>query len=203
MKIKKENQTYPVKTPRCRTPPPSPPLRVVIDLQLRFVVSVAARRDSWPQECVTGLRGGTGTGASEGVELRLPLPEELKHGTAHGDFSRMLVGLPPGGLYESYLLFDNSMLTGTVQKWDEVDAAQEAAAAAEKLELFPRSAASEDAAGSADDGAAGENAKPDEAEAVNAAADIEGEAATEETGDDTISTAGGTSVPRKAGAATA
>lgn len=183
-----------------------------------LVVSVAATRDSWPQECVTGLRGGTGQGASVGMELRLPLPEELKHGTAHGDFSRMLIGMPPGGLYESYLLFDNSMLTGTAQKWNEVEAAQEGAAAVEKLELLPGSAAAEDSGRNAGDGAAGaagdagvagaagvagENAKTGEEEAVNAAADGEGEAAKDKTGDDTSATAGVKSVPRKAGAATA
>jgi hypothetical protein len=42
-----------------------------------------------------------------------------------GDFSRMLVGIPPGGLYESYLLFDNSMLTGTAQQWTEQEAKSE------------------------------------------------------------------------------
>lgn len=92
-----------------------------------------------PKECVSGLRG-TPKGAAEGVELRVPLPEELKHGTAHGDFSRMLLGLPPGGVFESYLLFDNSALTNTAAKWKATEAADEAAAAAEKLELFPEAA---------------------------------------------------------------
>ena len=94
----------------------------------------------------------------------------------------MLIGMPPGGLYESYMLFDNSMLTGTAQKWTEVEAAQEAAAAAEKLELFPEAA--------------------DEGEKEKTAATPDKEE--DKTGDDANEAgAAAKSAPRKAGAATA
>ena len=43
------------------------------------------------------------------TELRLPLPFELRRGAE--DFSRMVLGMPPGGLYEAYKIFDHSMLT--------------------------------------------------------------------------------------------
>ena len=104
----------------------------------------------------------------------------------------MLIGMPPGGLYESYMLFDNSMLTGTAQKWTEVEAAQEAAAAAEKLELFPEAAA--------EGGAAAAAAGAGEGEEEKAAATPD----KEKTGDDANEAgAGAKSAPRKAGAATA
>ena len=79
------------------------------------------RRDA-PAECADA-------DPSEGfVELRVPLPRELGRGA--DDFSRMLLGLPPGGPYEAYLLYDHSMLTGSADVW--LDA--EARAAAEKAE---------------------------------------------------------------------
>ena len=43
------------------------------------------------------------------TELRLPLPFELRRGAE--DFSRMVLGMPPGGLYEAYKIFDHSVLT--------------------------------------------------------------------------------------------
>jgi hypothetical protein len=45
----------------------------------------------------------------EAVEIRLALPFELRRGAQ--DFSRMLLGLPPGGIYEAYKIFDHSALT--------------------------------------------------------------------------------------------
>ena len=62
-----------------------------------------------PKECV-GLRGSL---TYQGVELRMPLPEDLKTGAGSGDFSRVLLGLPPGGIYESFLLRDYSAITGS------------------------------------------------------------------------------------------
>lgn len=43
------------------------------------------------------------------TELRLPLPFELRRGAE--DFSRMVLGMPPGGIYEAYKIFDHSVLT--------------------------------------------------------------------------------------------
>ena len=109
----------------------------------------------------------------------------------------MLIGMPPGGLYESYMLFDNSMLTGTAQKWTEVEAAQEAAAAAEKLELFPEAAAEGSGGGG---GAAA--AAAGEGEEVKAATTPDKEE--DKTGDDANEAGSGAKIaPRKAGAATA
>ena len=160
---------------------------------MRFLV------DSWQQECVTGLRGSVGgKSEAEGVTLRFPLPEELKHGTEHGDFSRMLIGMPPGGLYESYLLFDNSLITGTAQKFiDEEQAQDAAAAAAEKLELFPQSAEASKTGETAEEGE--EKGKTAEAKADG---EVEGEGEGESASDKDGADAGAKSVPRKAGAAT-
>ena len=54
------------------------------------------------------------------VELRVPLPRELGRGA--DDFSRMLLGLPPGGPYEAYLLYDHSVLTGSADVWLDAEA---------------------------------------------------------------------------------
>ena len=71
------------------------------------------RRDA-PAECADA-------DPSEGfVELRVPLPRELGRGA--DDFSRMLLGLPPGGPYEAYLLYDHSMLTGSADVWLDAEA---------------------------------------------------------------------------------
>ena len=43
------------------------------------------------------------------IELRVPLPFELRRGAE--DFSRMMLGMPPGGIYEAYKIFDHSVLT--------------------------------------------------------------------------------------------
>jgi hypothetical protein len=94
-----------------------------------------------------------------------PCPEDLKASATSGDFSRMLIGLPPGGLYESYILRDYSALTGSTAKWadeeqddahvfaPEVAAAAAAAAAAAKLTLGKEgaSAAEEDLKAGAED----------------------------------------------------
>ena len=50
---------------------------------LRVDLAMIKLKRTAPKQCVTGLRGGGGR--SQGVELRIPLPEELKHGTAHGE----------------------------------------------------------------------------------------------------------------------
>ena len=136
------------------------------------------------------MRGSVGgKSEAEGVTLRFPLPEDLKHGTEHGDFSRMLIGMPPGGLYESYLLFDNSLITDTARKFVDAEQAQDVAAAAAKLELSPRSAD------------ASKTGEPEE-EGKIAEANGEGEGETETASDEDGADAGANSVPRKAGAAT-
>ena len=88
------------------------------------------RRDA-PAECADA-------NPAEGfVELRVPLPRELGRGA--DDFSRMLLGLPPGGPYEAYLLYDHSTLTGSADVW--LDA--EARAAAENAEAEAEAEATE------------------------------------------------------------
>ena len=51
------------------------------------------------------------------TELRLPLPFELRRGAE--DFSRMMLGMPPGGIYEAYKIFDHSVLTRSAEAYLE------------------------------------------------------------------------------------
>jgi hypothetical protein len=111
------------------------------------------------------------------TELRLPLPFELRRGAE--DFSRMVLGMPPGGLYEAYKIFDHSVLTRSADAYllDE-DADEDADA------LF----------GDDDDDADDDDAPPDGDTASGADAN-EGD---ESLGDGAAVTA--TNVPRKAAA---
>ena len=111
------------------------------------------------------------------TELRLPLPFELRRGAE--DFSRMVLGMPPGGLYEAYKIFDHSVLTRSADAYllDE-DADEDADA------LF----------GDDDDDADDDDAPPDGDTASGADAN-EGD---ESLGDGAAVTA--TNAPRKAAA---
>ena len=79
---------------------------------------VKLKRDA-PESCLgeDKASGETRTGSSEAVELRLPLPYELRRGAE--DFSRMMLGMPPGGLYEAYKIFDHSVLTRSAEAYLE------------------------------------------------------------------------------------
>ena len=93
------------------------------------------RRDA-PEEC---LEGPALQAANPGeppraapthfVEIRVPLAEELKRGAE--DFSRAVLALPPGGLYEAYSLYDNSKITDSARVWLEAEAELEAEREAE------------------------------------------------------------------------
>ena len=74
-----------------------------------------------PASCL-GDEEESGKASSEAVELRLPLPFELRRGAE--DFSRMMLGMPPGGIYEAYKIFDHSVLTRSAEAYleeEEVD----------------------------------------------------------------------------------
>ena len=69
-----------------------------------------------PESCL-GDEEESGKASSEAVELRLPLPFELRRGAE--DFSRMMLGMPPGGIYEAYKIFDHSVLTRSAEAYLE------------------------------------------------------------------------------------
>ena len=69
------------------------------------------------------------------TELRLPLPFELRRGAE--DFSRMVLGMPPGGLYEAYKIFDHSVLTRSAEAYLEEEEEEDAADDADEADDAP------------------------------------------------------------------
>jgi hypothetical protein len=68
-----------------------------------------------PESCFALLETEETVSAEEFVEIRVPLPPDLQHGAS--GFSKMMLGIPPGGIYELYKIFDVSMLTRSASKW--------------------------------------------------------------------------------------
>mgnify|MGYP004404635333 CR=1 FL=1 len=87
-----------------------------------------------PEPCLGGEEE-TGEGSSEAVELRMPLPFELRRGAE--DFSRMMLGMPPGGIYEAYKIFDHSVLTRSAEAYLEEEEEEDAADDADEADDAP------------------------------------------------------------------
>ena len=111
---------------------------------------VKLKRDA-PESCLgeDEASGETRTGSSEAVELRLPLPYELRRGAE--DFSRMMLGMPPGGLYEAYKIFDHSVLTRSAEAY--LEDAEDAEDAADAADASGAEANEDDGVGDGADGA--------------------------------------------------